>query len=91
MQDLCKLPPLVESVAGQKYHYRLMRLLRNSLPQAVSRSDGFAHTLLLAAFIKSICIDFTGGLGASSFVACPFPGSSANVFMKSDIQFSRFF
>lgn len=63
----------------------------------VLRSDGFARTLSLAAFIKSeekkfifmdYSSDFTGGLGASTYVAALL-GSSANVFMKLDMKFSR--
>ena len=102
--------PIAMSVAGQKYHYRLMRLWRNSRtvwsicsPSLfLDQMDPLAP-LSLAAFIKSeknspkrknpfawICSDLTGGHCASTRVAYPFSGSSANVFMKPDIHFSRF-
>lgn len=85
---LSELPPLLESVAGQKYHCPQMESLRNGLPQTAFRTDGTARTLL--AVIGSETLKFpdiknplsapvifsaTGSHRASSAVACPQAGS----------------
>ena len=44
---LSKLPPLLESVAGQKYHCPQMESSQNGLPQTAFRTDGIAHACLL--------------------------------------------
>jgi len=62
------------SVAGQKYHYRLMRLLRTIYHGLFLGTDGYRFAPYFADFDKNrIKISaLTGGLGASSIVASPF-------------------
>ena len=85
---LSELPPLLESVAGQKYHCPQMESLRNGLPQTAFRTDGTARTFLAvidSETLKSpdiknplsapVIFSATGSHRASSAVACPQAGS----------------
>lgn len=87
-EDLSELPPLLESVAGQKYHCPQIESLRNGLPQTAFRTDGTARTFLAvidSETLKSpdiknplsapVIFSTTGSHRASSAVACPQAGS----------------
>ena len=79
---LSELPPLLESVAGQKYHCPQMESSQNGLPQTAFRTDGIAHACLLlpqAVFAHR------------PLSLAPRPGApSGNVFQQLVILFSRF-
>ena len=79
---LSELPPLLESVAGQKYHCPQMESSQNGLPQTAFRTDGIAQACLLlpqAAFAHR------------PLSLAPRPGApSRNVFQQLVILFSRF-
>jgi len=66
--------PIAMSVAGQKYHYRLMMLWRTIYHRLFFGSDVYRFAPYLPTLIKTkLKISaFTGGLGASSIVASPF-------------------
>ena len=79
---LSELPPLLESVAGQKYHCPQMESSQNGLSQTAFRTDGIAHACLLlpqAVFAHR------------PLSLAPRPGApSRNVFQQPVILFSRF-
>lgn len=79
---LSELPPLLESVAGQKYHCPQMESSQNGLPQTAFRTDGIAHACLL--FPQAV-------FAHRPLSLAPRPGApSGNVFQQLVILFSRF-
>ena len=79
---LSELPPLLESVAGQKYHCPQMESSQNGLPQTAFRTDGIAHACLLLPLAV---------FAHRPLSLAPRPGApSGNVFQQLIILFSRF-
>jgi hypothetical protein len=98
----CLIPRSRGAVTGQKDHYRLTGSLRNSLPSAVFRTDGYRSAPYLAVFYKrngkkerTNSVDFvflplfyrwSRRILRRRF---PFWGLPANVFRSLDMNFSR--
>lgn len=83
-EDLSELPPLIESVAGQGYHYRRTGS-SHDLPKPPQAGWGLARFLRDRLLIQDPVQEAPG----ASSRRCPFRGSSAKVIQLPDIQLSK--